>query len=256
MTVTALWHTSHGHTVEELWDTHRTNPSPDSVNMLVVQYSPLVKYVAGRVQNRLPAHVDNDEITQAGLIGLAKAIAAYDPTKNVQFETYATHRIEGNILDELRAQDTVSRKDRHDIRNVQEATEHLEEHLGRAPTVAEIATHLGITPKNVHTITATHQRTKHAPIDDLLTHHAFTDRTHANPGDTIDDQGMYDTLWHAVHALPRRDKQIIALYYQEKMTFTHIAAIYNITESRVSQLHKRIVRDLARLLTEAAKNTN
>src|SRR2546422_9695535 len=130
--------------MQGMWREYRASGDRNLRDRLILNYSPLVKYVAGRVGSGLPSHVDESDLVQYGLLGLIGAIERYDPDRDVKFETYAIARIKGSIIDELRAMDWVPRSVRSRARDIERAIGGLEAKLGRAPTDDEIASKLGI----------------------------------------------------------------------------------------------------------------
>src|SRR5919109_439224 len=131
--------------MQSLWREYRRTRDQGIRDRLILTYAPLVKYVAGRVGSGLPAHVDDGDLVQYGLLGLISAIERYDPDRDVKFETYAISRIKGSIIDELRAMDWVPRSVRSRARDIERAIAALEARLGRAPTDEEVAGKLGLT---------------------------------------------------------------------------------------------------------------
>src|ERR671936_1936319 len=155
--------------MQALWREYRPTGDTGIRDRLILTYAPLVKYVAGRVGSGLPAHVDDGDLVQYGLLGLISAIERYDPDRDVKFETYAIARIKGAIIDELRAMDWVPRSVRSRAREIERGIAALEAKLGRAPTDEEIAAKLGITPEELETSLAEIARSSIAALDELWT---------------------------------------------------------------------------------------
>ena len=231
---------------------------------LILNYAPLVKYVAGRLGSGLPAHVDEGDLTSYGLLGLIGAIERYDPARDVKFETYAISRIKGAIIDELRALDWVPRSIRSRARDIERAIAELEAKLMRAPTDEEIAARLGLTVDELGDSLTEISRTSIAALDELWTVSSGGDQIALI--DTIEDtQGpdplfalgqteMREAIGEAISRLPEREKLVITLYYYEELTLREIGEVLGVTESRISQLHtKAILRLKARLAGTPAR---
>jgi RNA polymerase sigma factor for flagellar operon FliA len=223
------------HTVDELWATYRKEPSLELRNRLVLQYSPLVKYVAGRLRTRLPDSVEYGDLVSDGIIGLMEAIDRFDPGRGLAFQTFAVPRIRGAMVDALRGLDWVPRSVRDKVRRVEEAQQRLETRLGRIPEDPEIAEELGITLAALRELYAKVAFTNVATVEDL----ELADELSAAATQEIEDDQAKAALLRVVRELPERDQVIIALYYFEGFTLAEIGQVLGVTESRVSQLHSR-----------------
>jgi RNA polymerase sigma factor for flagellar operon FliA len=221
--------------VEELWTRYRAEPSLELRNRLVLQYSPLVKYVAGRLRTRLPDSVDYADLVSDGIIGLMEAIDRFDPSRGLTFQTFAVPRIRGAMVDALRALDWVPRSVREKVRQVEEAQRVLEARLGRIPDDPEIAAELGIPVPALRALYAKVAFTSVGTLEDL----ELADDLSAAATQEIEDDQAKAALLRVVGELPERDQVIIALYYFEGFTLSEIGQVLGVTESRVSQLHSR-----------------
>ena len=221
--------------VGELWDSFRADPDVETRNRLVLQYSPLVKYVAGRLRTRLPESVEYADLVSDGIIGLMEAIERFDPGRGLSFQTFAVPRIRGAMVDALRALDWVPRSVRDKVRQVEEAQRTLETRLGRLPDDPEIAAELGISVRALREIYARVAVTGVATMEDL----ELADDLSAAAAEEIEDEQAKAALLGVVGELPERDQVIIALYYFEGFTLAEIGRVLGVTESRVSQLHSR-----------------
>jgi RNA polymerase sigma factor for flagellar operon FliA len=221
--------------LDELWAVYKSRGNPAVRDRLVLQYAPLVKYVAGRVRSGLPASVDGADLVSDGVIGLMDAIEKFDPGRGLQFQTYAVPRIRGAILDGLRAMDWVPRSVRDKVRNVERAQVVLETRLGRTPTDREIADELGVPLRELQDTYASVSFTSLATVDDL----GVADALASTSTDALEDDETRAVLMHCVRDLAERDKIIIALYYFEGLTLSEIGVVLGVSESRVSQLHTR-----------------
>jgi RNA polymerase sigma factor for flagellar operon FliA len=245
--------------VNELWRTYKRTKDQALRDRLILNYAPIVKYVAGRLGSGLPAHVDEGDLVSYGLLGLISAIERYEPDRDVKFETYAIARIKGSILDELRALDWVPRSVRSRARQIQRAMAELEAKLSRAPTDEEIAAKVGITVEELEGSLADISRSSIAALDELWTI-SGSDGDSVALIDTIEDEHgpepqtafaqteLREIVADAITNLPEREKLVITLYYYEDLTLREIGEVLGVTESRVSQLHtKAILRLKGRL---------
>lgn len=233
--------------VNELWRSYRDEPTEDRRNRLVLQYSPLVKYVAGRLRSRLPDSVEYADLVSDGIIGLMGAIERFDPGRGLTFQTFAVPRIRGAMVDALRALDWVPRSVREKVRQVEAAQRTLETRLGRIPDDPEIAAELGISVTELREIYAKIAFTSVATMEDL----ELADDLSAAATHEIEDDQAKAALLRVVDELPERDQVIIALYYFEGLTLAEIGYVLGVTESRVSQLHSRATMVLRTKLADA-----
>ena len=225
-------------------------------------YSPLVKYVAGRMGSGLPAHVEEADLISYGLVGLISAIERYEPEREIKFETYAIPRIRGAIIDELRALDWVPRSVRARAREIEKANVKLEHQLQRAPTDEEIAGELGIELSEFQDSLIQISNSTIAALDELWTVSdssgdqvslldTLQDPTAPDPAKVMDATDLKDRVADAIARLPEREKLVIALYYYENLTLREIGEVLGVTESRISQLHtKAVLRLRARMQEE------
>jgi RNA polymerase sigma factor for flagellar operon FliA len=236
--------------VEHLWQAYKQHGDKDARDRLILQYSPLVKYVAGRVRSGLPSSVDQNDLISDGVIGLMDAIEKFEPERGLQFQTYAVPRIRGAMVDGLRASDWVPRSVREKIRDIDSAQARLERELGRAPNDSEVAAALGVSVKELRTTYSKVSYTNVASIDEM----GFGDdaSTPATPATFSDMDDIPEGFLGAVHELAERDRVVVALYYWEGLTLAEIGQVLGVTESRISQLHSRATMTLRRKLAAAA----
>jgi RNA polymerase sigma factor FliA len=242
-----------------LWARFKDDGDADAREQLILNYSPLVKFVAGRLATGLPHTVENSDLISYGIFGLIDALDKYDPDRGIKFETYAIARIRGAIIDELRAMDWVPRSVRARARDIEKAIITLEGRLKRTPEDAEVAQELGISPKELQDIFAKLSYTSVASFDDVWAPSSEHDERSAltagiedenaeNPVEAFESEEMREVLAGAIERLPERERTVIALYYYEGLALKEIGKILGVTESRVSQLHtKAVLRLRARL---------
>ena len=239
--------------IDRLWQAYLRTPTRPVRDRILVHYTPLVRSVAHRVAAGLPSHVDVSDLAQAGVFGLVDAVERFDPTRCPRFESYAAQRIRGAILDELRAQDWVPRTVRGRTRELDRARDLLEARLGRLPSDQELAADLGVPLRDLHTgrrhvqLVSVEALDETGGLSEVLADHAAVD-----PGAVVQDRETVRQLSRAVDELGQRDRDVIRMYYLENRTLAEIGRILGVTESRVCQLHTRLVGRLRVRLREQA----
>ena len=229
---------------------------PDN-GALLKQHSSLVRRLAHQMIAKLPANVELDDLIQVGMIGLADALTRFDAAQGVQFETFATQRIRGAMLDELRGNDWMSRGDRRHQRSIESAVHKLEQRLGRAPSESEIAREMGLSLGDYQELLGKVRGTQLIYLEDMggeegedgfLDRHVVDDE--ANPLGRLQDQRMRQALVEAIKNLPEREQYVMSMYYEHDMNLKDIAAVIGVTESRVCQLHSQSIARLRSRLRE------
>lgn len=220
---------------------------------LIRQYQPLVRKLAHHMMVKLPASVQVDDLIQVGLIGLSEALSRYEATQGVQFETFATQRIRGAMIDELRENDWMSRGSRKSQRDIEKALRKLEHQLGRSPLESEIATELGMTLADYQTLLGKVRGTQLVYLEDMahredgedgfLERHDTEDGS-GDPMELLRDQRLRQSLVAAIKTLPEREQYVMSMYYEQDMNLKEIAAVLAVTESRVCQLHSQSIARL------------
>jgi len=219
-------------------------------NALLKQYSPLVRRLAHQMIAKLPANVEIDDLIQVGMIGLNDALSRFDAGQGVQFETFATQRIRGAMLDELRGGDWMSRGDRRQQRAIEAAVHKLEQRLQRAPNESEIADEMGMLLADYQELLGKVRGTQLFYLEDLSGEDGddFLDRhvadEGANPLAMLQDQRMREALVDAIGKLPEREQHVMSMYYEHDMNLKEIAAVLGVTESRICQLHSQSIARL------------
>ncbi|MEZ5644560.1 MAG: RNA polymerase sigma factor FliA [Burkholderiaceae bacterium] len=220
------------------------------------KYSPLVRRLAHHMIAKLPPSVELDDLIQVGMIGLTEAIARYQPSQGVQFETFASQRIRGAMIDELRDGDWMSRGSRKSQKEIEQAVHRLQQRLHRPPMESEIAQELGMKLADYQQLLAKVRGTQLVYLEDISGHgdddESFLDRhmgdSEIEPSSVLRDQRMRMALVEAIKGLPEREQQIMSMYYEHDMNLKEIAAVLGVTESRICQLHSQsIARLRARL---------
>ena len=239
--------------LRELWRRYKLDGDEKARERLVVAYSPLVKFIAGRMASGLPSHVEESDLISYGLLGLIGAIERFDPDRDIKFETFAVARVKGAIIDELRSLDWVPRSVRARARDVQNAHQKLEGKLGRAPTDEEMAEVLEMSVDEFQAVLLEIANSSVLALDDLWTFADPEGGSQISVLDTIQDPAgvdpeaaahaseLKDRLADAIESLPERERLVIALYYYENLTLREIGEVLGVTESRVSQLHTKAV---------------
>ncbi len=245
--------------IDQLWSQYKATASTTARDQLIVHYAPLVKYVAARVAVGLPQNIEQADLVSYGIFGLIDAIAKFDPTRNIKFETYAIARIKGAIIDELRSIDWVPRSVRAKARAVERAYAALEARLLRSPTDAEVAAELGISGPELDAIFAQISFVGLVALDEVVGSGERGES--ATLGDTVADKGegpaatfeveeMRQVLGAAINRLGDREKVVLTLYYYEGLTLAEIGEVLSVTESRVCQIHTKAVLQLRAKLTD------
>jgi RNA polymerase sigma factor for flagellar operon FliA len=238
--------------LKELWRKYKENDDQRAREQLVLAFSPLVKYVAGRMSTGLPAHVEEADLISYGLLGLISAIERFDLSREIKFETFAMTRIKGSIIDELRSLDWVPRSVRAKAREIERANSKLEHSLHRAPTDQEVADELEMTIDEFQDALTRISNSSVIALDELWTLSdssgdqvslldTIQDPDAVDPAQAMDVTETKDRLAESIARLPEREKLVIALYYYENLTLREIGEVLGVTESRVSQLHTKAV---------------
>jgi RNA polymerase sigma factor for flagellar operon FliA len=221
-------------------------------NALIKQYQPLVRRLAHHMMAKLPASVEVDDLIQVGLIGLSDALTRFEASQGVQFETFATQRIRGAMLDELRENDWMSRGSRKSQKDIEVAMRRLEHRLGRSPLESEIAADLGMPLVEYQALLSKVRGTQLVYLEDMARRNedddTYLDRHVADTGSDplvmLGDQRLRAALVTAIKGLPEREQFIMSMYYEQDMNLKEIAAVLEVTESRVCQLHSQSIARL------------
>ncbi len=236
--------------MDDLWQAHCGRGDRSARESIILQYAPLVKYVAGRLSIALPPVLDMDDVLSSGMVGLIRAVEHYDPTRGVPFENYAVTCIKGAILDQLRSLDVISRSVRQRAREIEKAITVLQTTLGRLPNDREVAEHLGM-DINAYRKALTEVGPATISIDSVMGGDGenevatllstLEDTNSPDPVSLAERRGLLDALADAISKLSERERLLLALYYKEELTMREISRVMDVSESRVCQLHTRAV---------------
>lgn len=246
--------------IDAIWRRYKACGDRNLRDHLILQYSPLVKYVGARVAAGLPSSVDRADLVSYGMFGLIDAIEKFDPQRGHRFETYAISRIRGAMMDELRRLDWVPRSVRSHARRIEEAIAALQGELHRAPTEPELAERLSISVDQLRQQLGQISLTGIVALDQTVGG-VGDDQETVTLGDTVPDgaQGPADRfeaaelrrrLREAVLGLPERERLVLGLYYYEGLTLAQIGEVIGVTESRVCQIHTKSMLQLRTRLQE------
>jgi RNA polymerase sigma factor for flagellar operon FliA len=221
-------------------------------DQIVLEHTPLIRYIVNRIAVRLPSHIDLDDLHNTGVIGLMDAIEKYDPDKNCKFKTYAEFRIKGAILDQLRSLDWVPRSVRQKGRRLERAYGEVEQRLGRSATEDEVADSLGLQLDKLQELVNQVRGISLVNLEEIRNGGQDGDRTGSyadvvedvnaeNPYSTLKLQEMKQIVADTIATLPEKERLVISLYYYEDLNMKEIGNILGITESRVCQIHTKSV---------------
>jgi RNA polymerase sigma factor for flagellar operon FliA len=247
--------------IAQLWREFKDSADPRLRERLILHYSPLVKYVAGRVGVGLPPNIEQADLVSYGIFGLIDAIEKFDISRAIKFETYAISRIKGAIIDELRAIDWIPRSVRYKAREVEKAYSALEARLHRTPTEPEVAEELGIGLDELHTIFSQVSFVNVIALDELLNVggergdklslvDTLEDTKAEDPVQAFETEETKYLLARAINTLPEREKIVVTLYYYEGLTLAEIGQVLGVTESRICQMHTKAVLQLRAKLND------
>jgi RNA polymerase sigma factor for flagellar operon FliA len=241
--------------IAELWREFKSSGELALRERLILHYSPLVKYVAGRVGVGLPPNIEQADLVSYGIFGLIDAINKFDIERAIKFETYAISRIKGAIIDELRAIDWIPRSVRYKAREVEKAYAALEARLHRTPNESEVAEELGIALDDLHAIFSQVSFVNVIALDELLNVggergdklslvDTLEDTKAEDPVAAFETEETKYLLARAINTLPEREKIVVTLYYYEGLTLAEIGQVLGVTESRICQMHTKAVLQL------------
>ncbi|HLU30733.1 MAG TPA: FliA/WhiG family RNA polymerase sigma factor [Acidimicrobiia bacterium] len=244
--------------INEMWAEFKASGSEKLRENLILHYSPLVKFVAGRVAAGLPRNVDQNDLASYGIFGLIDAIDKFEPERGFKFETYAINRIKGAILDELRSFDWVPRSVRAKARELERSIVELEHRLQRSPTDEELAEHMETDVESIQNDLSEISLLGIAALDQTVGSGEATttlkdlvaDPTGVSPEAMFQAEETRRLLVDSINRLPDRERLVVTLYYYEGLTLAEIGEVLGVTESRVCQIHAKTVMSLRNRLAE------
>ena len=244
--------------IDELWTRFKETGDPKVRESLILHYSPLVKFVGGRVADGLPRSVDQNDLASYGIFGLIDAIDKFDPERGFKFETYAINRIKGAILDELRSLDWVPRSVRAKAREIERSIGELEHTLQRSPTDEELAEYMETDVETIQNDLAEISQLGIAALDQTVgsgdatvtLKDLVTDPSGVSPEAAFQAEETRRILVDSINRLPDRERLVVTLYYYEGLTLAEIGEVLGVTESRVCQIHAKTVMSLRNRLAE------
>ncbi|MBY0470315.1 FliA/WhiG family RNA polymerase sigma factor [bacterium] len=227
------------------------SPVNSTRDKLIVEYAPLIKYIAQKIAARLPANIELDDLISSGVIGLMDAIEKYDSSRDNKFKTYAEFRIRGAILDELRAQDWVPRSVREKAKQLERAFSKIEQSKGRQATDEEVCEELGLSQEDYHDMLNQVRSVSLLSYDEILSFSRSDRRTLHGIGESgskaptpfneVNIAGIKRIIAEAIQDLPEKQRLVLSLYYYEDLNLKEIGKVLDVTESRVSQLHTQAI---------------
>lgn len=242
----------------KLWEEYAVNHSHNIREQLIVKYAPLVKLVAGRLSMYLGYNVEYEDLVSYGIFGLIDAVDKFDYTKGIKFETYASLRIRGSILDQIRKMDWMPRTLRQKQKKIDTAISNLEIKLGRIASDSEIAKEIGISEDELLSWRGQTNITNVISLDEFVTASgekdidSFKTTTFETPEEVVEKEEVKRLLLESLELLTEKEKKVIVFYYYEELTLKEISQVLEVSESRISQLHTRA---LQKMKTRLGKQT-
>lgn len=229
---------------EKLWSDYAKQKTPDLREKLIIEYSGLVKVVAGKLSMYLGSNVEYDDMVGYGVFGLIDAIDKFDYGKGIKFETYASLRIRGEILDQIRRMDWIPRTVRQKQKMLETANKAIEERTGRIATDEELAEELGISLDELIDMQNETKITNVISLDEYMDQgdskvEPVETKDYLQPDKVVEKDELKKMVVEVLGTLTDKEKKVIMLYYYEDMTLKEIAAVMDVSESRVSQLHSK-----------------
>ena len=237
---------------KKLWTEYDKSRTPELREKIILEYAPLVKLVAGRLSMYLGYNVEYDDLVSYGIFGLIDAIDKYDYAQEVKFETYASLRIRGAILDQIRKMDWIPRTIRQKQKRIDAVCKDIETRLGRSATDEEIASELGISDDEYLEWQSQMKITNVVSLNEYMEQGAevpaegnqFTTSRFDSPEENIEKEELKKVLEESLEQLTEKEKKVILLYYYEDLTLKEISNVLEVSESRISQLHTRALQKM------------
>ncbi len=247
--------------IQDLWTEYKSTGDERAREGLILHYSPLVKFVAGRVGSGLPRNVDQNDLVSFGTFGLIDAVDKFEPERGFKFETYAVNRIKGAIIDELRHLDWVPRSVRSRAREIQRTIAELNHKRQRTPTEDDVAESMEVPLDTLRDQLGEIANLGFVALDELLNpserdsgamSEMIVDPKAVDPSGTFEKEETRYMLADSINRLPDRERLVLTLYYYEGLTLAEIGGVLNVTESRICQIHTKAVMSLRNRFIEPA----
>lgn len=238
----------------QLWEEYTKTRSDKLREEIIIEYVPLVKLVAGRLNMYLGYTVEYDDLVSYGVFGLIDAIDKFDPGKGIKFETYASLRIRGSILDQIRKMDWIPRSVRQKQKQIETAIANLEKEKGTNLKDQDIAAELGISLDEYRSWEGLTNVSNIASLDEFMeqgtegTVKEFRNVTYLEPEEAVDRDEIKKMLMEALELLTEKEKKVVLLYYYEELTLKEVASVLEVSESRISQLHSKALEKMKKHL--------
>ncbi len=226
------------------WSVYAESKSPEIKEKFILHYAYLVKIIAGRMSMHLGSYVDYDDLVSYGIFGLIDAIDKFDIKKNIKFETYASLRIRGSIIDNIRKMDWVPRSLRQKGRLLEQAYSELSANLGQEPTAKELADKLDFSVEEINELQKKSSVVSLLSLDEYLQNNGDIPAYSSSatlPHEDIERQEAAQMIANAIDGLSEKEKKVVSLYYYEDLTLKEISKIMGVSESRISQIHSRAI---------------
>lgn len=246
--------------IEQLWDEWLTNKCDETANRLVEYYKYLVMFHVERIGSNLPSNVNRDDLISYGLFGLFDAITKFDVKRNLKFDTYASFRIRGAIIDELRKEDWLPRTLREQVRQIEQTINDLEQQIGREPTSEEVANVLDMSVTEVEDVISNALFANVLSIDeqnrsqdsdqDEGPGYFLPDESFISPDEYVVTEEIKADLIEAIKQLNENEQLVVSLFYDEELTLTDIGEILDLSTSRISQIHKQAIFKLKDIINQ------
>lgn len=234
---------------QKLWDEYSKKHTPELREKIIIEYAGLVKIVAGRLSIYLGYNVEYDDLVGYGTFGLIDAIDKYDLAKGVKFETYASLRIRGSILDQIRKMDWIPRTLRQKQKRIDAAYQKLENESGRTVSEEEIAVELDISVDELESWQSQTKLSNLISLDEYMEQgegkmESISSGEYDQPEKVVEKEELKKVLIEAMQHLTEKEKKVIVLYYYEDLTLKEISMVLEVSESRISQLHTKALQKM------------
>lgn len=247
-----------------LWKEYKEEGNAQARETIIKEYLGLVKFITGRMAMNSPPQVEEDDLIGWGVLGLLDAVERFDLEQNVNFETYASVRIRGHIIDQIRSLDWAPRSLRQKARQMSQASARLRDELGREPTEAELASELEMTDDEVFQLKTEIHGAYVLSLDTAISSEdepgettlgqVTSDASAPSPEDSINRKEVEQQLAKVIEQLPTDERQVITLYYYEELTLKEIGEVLSLSESRICQIHRAVIRKLERRLKDILRD--